>query len=952
MASSATSSSVCDASEEKTNGTRLARLLVDGGTDVLRKFLHSMHPPRDKLKTVLKNNQPKLVRSVKFDDQREKLFPSTGDPPDSSTFDITLLHLLIREVCHLHPPVTGWHKMPAEDDDSVQANITRIKCFRNELSHSASTGIPSDEFEIKWNKISSSLEAIEGEVYRRKIQVLKHDPIDHDTRKAVEEQVEYWRWLEKEERDNVTDELCSYLPDKPPKERMFGRSKELEQVKNKIQSGKFAVVLITGGPGFGKTTVAKAVAHELSKPENNKTVLFCSLLAKKSFNEVTTEMLLSCDKIPTLLPENQDQWLKGWSKRIQTEVTFVLDNADDVLESEPDRDLFLRTLSDMRKLSKQKVTFVMTSRKTFKYDDLPSTDVRIEPLSPEEAKKVLFSRVSHEEIRPAQLSKTDKIVELCGRVPLALSIVGSLLSDYTEEKLIKHLEQEPMAILEDEGESFQTAIKGSFDLLSTPEQDALVLLSIFPGSFDCDAAEAVLRDSPEPGKLPISIIRSLKNRSLIEQVRFRRYQLHPLIRAFAKKINQRKDAQLLIHGEKLACAHFISRLDDNATLYWGKDTCKQSIDSFSEDRHNYEHFLQVYAQGMEVQDQRIMDECQKFLDVFPQKCMYLEKCLQPTFYIQVLERLLKSFKPDTQPVHLVELLCLLGHEMRKVGEEEKYTNYMENARKLYSKNLPALEQNPLSQVIYLESEALFLSAATGKSCESQPFYDTALTICQEKLPDHPETAAVLLFAGRNARQCKENQEAGEKFKKSYDLFEKQLGDHFMTAQCLKEMADYSLGVKELDNALRYYEMVMEMMEKLGTQDQKENILNLKNYGMCHRRKGNFAEAKSLLQRAERAAERELENDHPWKVLIKTCLGILLDVVARKQERNNVRVLDKMEASMKEGLEMHYRINDGGRNIEKLRYKYVISKVLERYPNRFPQDQYPWPIDYKPLRENP
>ena len=496
----------------------------------------------------------------------KNLFPSTGDPPYSNTFDFTLLHSLIRELCDLHSLVTGWHKMPAEDDDSIQANITRIKCFGNELCHSLSTGIPSGEFEIKWNKISSSLEAIEVEVYRRKIRVLKDDPIDHDTREAVEEQIEYWQRLEEQERDQVTNEVCSYLPDKLPNQHMFGRSKELKQVKNHIGSGQFAVVLITGGPGFGKTTVAKAVAHELAKLENGKAVLYCSLLAKNSLTEVTTEMLYRCGKSQTQLQENQDQLLKDWSKRIQNQVTFVLDNVDGVLDSD-DGDSFLSTLREMRTLSNQKLAFVMTSRRAFNYPDLPSTDVKIEPLPPEEAKRVLFSLVNDDDIRPEQLSRTDKIVELCGCVPLALSIVGSLLSDYTEEELIKHLEQEPMAILEDDGESFQTAIKASFDLLSKAKQDALVRLSIFPGSFDCDAAEAVLRETLEPGTLLISTLRSLKNRSFIERVRSHRYQLHSLIRGFAKTIGQQNDDQLLLDVKTLACAHFMSRLDDNSTLY-------------------------------------------------------------------------------------------------------------------------------------------------------------------------------------------------------------------------------------------------------------------------------------------------------------------------------------------------------------------------------------------------
>ena len=938
-----------DASEEKTNGTRLARLMFDEGTYVLRRFLLSCIPPTKTLGEVLQTNVLKLKKRVIFDEQWKKLFPPSGDPPDAETFDITLLHLLIRELCNLPAPITGWRTMPAEDDKSLQANITRIKCFRNELCHSHSTSIPNNEFEDKWNKISSSLEAIEVDIYRKKIQSLKNDPIDHDTRRTVEEQVERWRIFEQQDEDELSGELCSYLPDKIPDEGIIGRSKELKQVQEYIQSEAVSVVLITGGPGFGKTTVAKAVAHELAKSENQKTVIFCSLLSKKTFTEVATEMIHSCGKIPRQLPEKPDQWLKEWSQQIQKQVTFVVDNADSVLESELDRKSFLRLLCTMRSLSKQKVTFVITSRKTFQDPDLPSKDVRLDPLSPEEAKKILISRVNDEEIRK-KLCKTEKIVDLCGCVPLALRIVGSLLSDYTEEKLIKHLEQEPMTILQDDGESFQMAIKTSFDLLSKAEQNALVVMSMFPGSLDVDAAEAVLRTYSDPGTLPISTLRSLKNKSLVEQTPSRRYQLHPLIRAFAKKISQSNNSQLLVEGEKLACVHFMFRLDESAEKFWGKDTCKEAIDSFSEDRHNFEHFLEVYSKGMENQDQMIVDSCQKILDDFPQKCMYIEKCIQPQFYIQFLERLLKYSKSVIQPMHEVELLCLLGHEMRKKGEKEKYHDYMEEASHIYSENDTKFETNALSQVIYLHSQARFISEK-NKPFDSEPkrLYESALKICEEKIPDHPETAATLLFAGRNAKRRKKNKEASTKFEQALALFKERLGDHFMTAQCLKDIADFIFFAKKeddgLDKSLEHYKMAMEMMEKLGMNDQKESILTLKNFGVCQMQKGNFREAKKLLEKAELVAERELEDDHKWKVMVYTQQALLCHKEVNEQEMEasmTEKLLDQMEASLKKGLEMCYRINDGNRTFAHLgnKLKLLIQEVLNLYPKRFPEQQFP------------
>ena len=120
---------------------------------------------------------------------------------------------------------------------------------------------------------------------------------------------------------------------------------------------------------------------------------------------------------------------------------------------------------------------------------------------------------------------------------------------------------------------------------------------MFPGSFDSDAAEALVEVCTNSITLPISILRSLKNRSLVEQPSSQRYQLHSLIKAFAKNVCT--SAPLLAKGEKVACTHYMYRLAKNSNLFWGKDTSKQSFDAFDEDRQNFEHFLLAYTQGKE-----------------------------------------------------------------------------------------------------------------------------------------------------------------------------------------------------------------------------------------------------------------------------------------------------------------------------------------------------------------
>ena len=934
-------SSVFDASEEKTNGTRLTRLLVDGGTNVLRNILNSIYPPAT-LQHVLNNNRVRLSRRVKFDDQWEKLFPSSGDPPDSETFDITLLHFLIREICCLTAPVvTGWHKMPAEDDESVEAHITRIRCFRNKLCHRNSTGIPNDEFEKKWKQISSSLEALELYAYRRRIERLKSDPIDHDIQRRVKEEVNRWEELDSElvryETEQVFIKVPSCLPDELPKELMFGRTQEIKQVTEAIQSGSVSVVWITGGPGFGKTTVASKVAHELSKPEHDRTVLFCSLRSKKTFHDAATLMTLACSTNQTQPPQNPRHWILNWSKQQVSNVTFVLDNADEILEDSECND-FMNLLGEMRTFSRN-VTFVITSRKACRSPSLHTTEnIRLDCLPAEEARQVLLSRMQNAK-NQEKIVKVEQLVALCCFHPLALCIAGSLLSDgYSEDELIQNLEKEPSDVLQVDRRSTQqtsveTSIKSSFEVLDELEQTALILLCVFPGSFNSDAAKSLIANCTTSSK-SISILRELKDRSLVEQLRPDRYQMHQLIQTFVQKISLDAYPELLNQGKKLACAHFMSRLADNAKLYWGKDTCKQSVESFNEDRHNFEHFLQIYVQGRKNQDCEIVVACQTFLEHFPQNCMYLEKCVLPRFYVLILEMLLKTFDSETQPVHRVELLCLLGHESRKQGNKEKYQKLMEEAENIHSMNHAEYETKSLSEVYFRNSLARFLSDKKDPKESERIEQETkaAFKVCREKLGEHPETAATLLFAGTLAKRRKERDQAEQMFTQALELFTKCLGKHFMTAESLKAIADlnFFLGRTEakLDICLKYYQLAMEMFHDLGMSESKESFLTLKNFGVCHRERNNFAKAMELLTKAEQVAEQELEADHTWKVLIKTELAILHD------KRKNP---DQAKAVMLEGLLMGNRLN---LPIYKMGNKDGVREFINRYPETFSKGEFP------------
>ena len=101
----------------KENFQRITRLLISGGTSLLREIFDSRCPP-SQLPTILSNpatkNQLKAAKLTM--PQWQSLCPSPGVYGKSADFDVTLLVRLLRTICNLTPPTTGWDALPASTD--------------------------------------------------------------------------------------------------------------------------------------------------------------------------------------------------------------------------------------------------------------------------------------------------------------------------------------------------------------------------------------------------------------------------------------------------------------------------------------------------------------------------------------------------------------------------------------------------------------------------------------------------------------------------------------------------------------------------------------------------------------------------------------------------------------------------------------------------------------------
>ena len=159
MASLEDAEEMLRSTKSKANFQRLARLLICGGTVLLREKFDSIHSPTN-LPTILSNpSVERQLRTAKLTYPQWKcLYPSPGIYGKSSDFDIALIFRLLRTICNFTPPLTGWDSLPKDSDHCLEADLERLKFYRNKVyGHSKNLEIPDDQFIDLWRKISEPL---------------------------------------------------------------------------------------------------------------------------------------------------------------------------------------------------------------------------------------------------------------------------------------------------------------------------------------------------------------------------------------------------------------------------------------------------------------------------------------------------------------------------------------------------------------------------------------------------------------------------------------------------------------------------------------------------------------------------------------------------------------------------------------------------------------------------
>ena len=193
-------------SKETTNYARLCRLLVDIGTQILRETFDKIYPPGS-LHTVLTTapvtatlTSMKKMKAINPTQWRTLISPTVS----AKDFDISLLVTLLRNICGLSAPLTGWNSPPSSTDTTKVADIVRIRIHRNEVfAHANGASVDDATFNTYWVDIEKPLVRLGGTSYQAIIDKLRTECMDPEREQHYQEELKQW----KENEESVMEKL-------------------------------------------------------------------------------------------------------------------------------------------------------------------------------------------------------------------------------------------------------------------------------------------------------------------------------------------------------------------------------------------------------------------------------------------------------------------------------------------------------------------------------------------------------------------------------------------------------------------------------------------------------------------------------------------------------------------------------------------------------------------------
>lgn len=321
----------------------------------------------------------------------------------------------------------------------------------------------------------------------------------------------------------------------PPSIRLTGRAAELRVIDAARQN---RVILLTGPAGIGKTALAVNWGHTVRKDYPDG-ALYADMHGHAPDGPASTSQTLGRflralgvhpRQVPVDLAESVALYR---SLLIDRRMLVVLDDA-----------LTAAQVGSLLPSSPESVAIV-TSR--LRLGGLAARGARVIQLTRLEADAALelLSATIGDDRTLAEPHAAHELVELCGRLPLAVCVVGARLagrSRWPVSEMVQAMaqERERLAALTMEGDmAVHSALDVSYSALSPTIRRMYRLMGLFPGTYFESGVAAAAAATPRADAK--RMLEMLTDANLLDEAADDHYRFHDLTRLHAREMADRRD---------------------------------------------------------------------------------------------------------------------------------------------------------------------------------------------------------------------------------------------------------------------------------------------------------------------------------------------------------------------------------------------------------------------------
>ncbi len=696
----------------------------------------------------------------------------------------------------------------------------------------------------------------------------------------------------------------------------FGRSDELDCLKDLLSKSDSRLITVVGPGGMGKTRLAlQAAAEQIERFHHG---VYLVALAPLTSDNALVSSIAGTLKFSFYSREDEKTQLLNYLR--EKEMLLILDNFEHVMGG---IDIVKDILSQVNKIK-----IIVTSREVLNLRGENVLNLRGMPF-PDNGQDTadqfssiqLFlynaKRIDHKfELSDDNREDIIRVCQLVSGLPLGIELASSWLRHLPCKEIVTEIEKNMDFLatnqrdLPERHRSLRAIFNYSWDLLSDDERKVLKNLSIFQRGFTRKAAEKIAGTS-------LGLLASLIDKSLLRSDKSGRYELSAMVHNYANEKLREEEKLFLEIRDTYACFYLKWLGDFNKSE--NRSLSSEQLDDIHQDIDNIRAAWKYSIENEKLEwiNEAVMNFCEFFrrrglnkegTELLMAACEHLIKHQETELYGKLmreqgrfllstsniraarmmLEKSLKIFRA-------LDLKSEIAHTSNSLGEAMRLTGFIDDAKLCFEEAMSLYRQvgDNIGTARALNNLALNFES-TGDYQKARQLAEQSLKI-STATKDEQGTAHALNILGMVTHGTGEYEVSKKYYFDSVELSRRNK-DKVGIARAMNNVANIFGLLGEFEQAKKYYQESLLIFEELG--NNRGMAATLSNLGLIAHNQMELEESQALFERA-----LKINRDIDYKIGIATTLSNMASVLDKKKDFIGAQKLQD------EGLKIACEIND-------------------------------------------